>query len=177
MLISFIDVLYGIAIGTGFIAFPKNPLTDMTSSLVFLFTLLISAHDWYEYHTNEKYGEGKMLFYFVIQIFIVLMLNQMFIHASDTTITAWLSYYVIFVSLNVIWNFFLMYENHRSYVISNVLMIAICVVIILNIDLFGRLPLEPKLIVSSIVFLLHFAHLFLVEYVINFLNRLLKKKA
>lgn len=119
MLISFIDVLYGIAIGTGFMSFPENPFTNQLGTVVFLCTLFITAQDWYQYHTNANVvPEKSHLSYFIIQIFVVLALNQMFVHSSKENLVAWLLYLALFGAINIIWNIITPFENHMKYAVS-----------------------------------------------------------
>ena len=64
MLIPFIDILYSLAIGTGFVFFPENPLENIAGTFAYVFTVLITAHDWYEYHDKaELIPKGQELLY------------------------------------------------------------------------------------------------------------------
>lgn len=116
MLIPFIDVLYALAIGTGFMSFPKDPFSNVFGTVVFIYTLFIAAQDWYEYH--DKAGlipEKRRLVYFILQIFVILALNQMFAHSVAPSLVAWLIYGGVFCLLNVVWNIITPFERHLLY--------------------------------------------------------------
>lgn len=120
VLIPFIDVLYALAIGAGFVAFPKNPLADYFGTLVFVYTLLIAAQDWFEYHDKaDMVPEKHRLGYVVLQVFVILALNQMFAHATSDSLVPWLIYAGIFCSLNVVWNVITPFVRHSLYAVTS----------------------------------------------------------
>lgn len=117
MLIPFIDILYSLAIGTGFVFFPENPLENVAGTFAFVFTVLITAHDWYEYHDKvELVPKGQELLYHTWQVFVILALNQMFRHSVAPSLQSWLIYFGIFAILNVVWNAFTEFVNHWLFV-------------------------------------------------------------
>lgn len=116
MLIPFVDILYGLAIGTGFASFPKDPLSDAFGTAVFIYTLFIAAQDWYEYHDKaDLIRQNHRLTYAILQIFVVLVINQMFVHSVSSSLVPWLVYAGIFCVLNVIWNIITPFRNHLLY--------------------------------------------------------------
>lgn len=115
-MIGFIDILYALAIGTGFTNFPKNPIENPLGTSVFIYTLLIAFHDWFEYHDKlPLINEERRYLYYIIQIFVILSLNQMFAHSIDTPLIGWLIYAGIFCLLNVIWNVITPFEKNLLY--------------------------------------------------------------
>ena len=117
MLIPFIDILYSLAIGTGFVYFPENPLQNLAGTVAFVFTLFITAHDWYEYHDKvDIIPKDRILFYHLWQIFVILTLNQMFRHSVTPSLVSWLIYFGVFATLNAIWNGFTQFINHWLFV-------------------------------------------------------------
>lgn len=120
MFVSFIDILYALAIGTGFLKFPEDPLANALGTAVFAYTLLVAAHDWYEYHNNAVYiPDNRLLMYFIIQIFVLLTLNQMFVHSVGPSLVGWLVYAGIFSSLNAGWNAITPFEGHLIYAVGS----------------------------------------------------------
>ena len=168
MLISFIDILYGIAIGTGLAMFPKNPLDDIPSSILFLLTLLIAGHDWYEYHSNEtSTKENQKFTYFFIQIFIVLMLNQMFVHSTNTNINAWLWYFVIFMVLNTAWNLLFEFENHYWYALNSfIIAIIISITTLTSIQNWIATFSNAQLVLGIGLCSIYFSMIYSVDYVV-----------
>lgn len=123
MFIPFIDILYSLAIGTGFVYFPINPLENVPGTVIFLFTLFVAAQDWHEYHDKvDVISKEKLLFYHIWQIFVVLALNQMFRFSAEPSLIPWLAYFGIFAILNAIWNAFTIFLNHWLFVITAVLL-------------------------------------------------------
>ena len=113
MLVSFIDILYSLAIGTGFIYFPENPLENLAGSFTFILTLLIAGHDWYEYHDKaDTIKQRKQLLYHLWQVFVILALNQMFRHSVSVSLVSWTIYFGIFALLNVVWNAYNKFLHH-----------------------------------------------------------------
>jgi uncharacterized membrane protein YvlD (DUF360 family) len=112
----FIDILYALAIGTGFMSFPNNPEKNILGTTLFIYTLFITAHDWYEYHDKVKViPEKRYLMYFIIQIFVILVLNQMFRHSVVYSLISWLAYSGVFCLLNTLWNIITPFERHYLY--------------------------------------------------------------
>lgn len=123
MFIPFIDILYSLAIGIGFDSFPDNPLDNLAGTVAFILTLLIAAHDWYEYHDKASIiPKGQELHYHLFQIFVILTLNQMFRHSVKPTLASWLIYFGIFAVLNVLWNAFTRFTNHWLFVVTTSLL-------------------------------------------------------
>ncbi len=117
MFIPFIDILYSLAIGTGFVYFPENPLNNIAGAFAFMFSLFIAGHDWYEYHDKaEIIPKERELLYHVWQAFVVLVLNQMFRHSVESSLQSWLIYFGIFATLNAVWNAFTKFVNHWLFV-------------------------------------------------------------
>ena len=81
-----------------------------------LYTLFIAAHDWDEYHDKANFiPEERRLMYFILQIFVILVLNQMFRHSVAYSLVAWLVYAGIFCLLNSLWNIITPFEKHYLY--------------------------------------------------------------
>jgi hypothetical protein len=115
--IPFIDILYSLAIGTGFTYFPEFPLQNLPGTVFFIFTLLVAAQDWYEYHDKANIIPKKQeLQYHIWQILVVLALNQMFRHSTAVSLQSWLVYFGIFAILNAFWNAFTRFSNHWLFV-------------------------------------------------------------
>ncbi len=105
LLIDFVDVLYGVAIGAGFARLPVDPRKTWFGLAVFVCTLAIVALDWYEYHFEERdvIDKPPQLVYFGLQLLVVGVFNQMFAIAFDS-LRGWLFYVGCFCVLNSLWN-------------------------------------------------------------------------
>lgn len=131
VLIPFIDVLYALAIGSGFSAFPKNPPKDYFGTVVFIYTLLIAAQDWFEYHDKaDIIPDRHRLGYVVLQIFVILTLNQMFVHATSDSLVPWLVYAGVFCLLNGVWNVFTPFVRHYFYAVTSTCLAVVAFVLV-----------------------------------------------
>ena len=123
VLIPFIDILYSLAIGTGFVYFPENPLENIAGTFTFILTLFIAAHDWYEYHDKaDVVPQDKAGFYHLWQVFVILVLNQMFRHSVTPSLVSWLIYFGVFATLNAVWNAFTRFVDHWLFVATTSLL-------------------------------------------------------
>jgi hypothetical protein len=117
MFLPFIDILYSLAIGIGFDHFPETPLENTAGTAAFMLTLLVAAHDWYEYHDKlDIIPKRQVLRYHLWQVLVILALNQMFRHSVAPSLAAWLIYFSIFAALNAVWNAFTKFVNHWFFV-------------------------------------------------------------
>jgi hypothetical protein len=105
LLIDFVDVLYGVAIGAGFARLSVDPRKNWFGLALFVCTLAIVALDWYEYHFEERdvIDKPPQLAYFGLQLLVVGVFNQMFAIAFDS-LRGWLFYVGCFCILNSLWN-------------------------------------------------------------------------
>jgi hypothetical protein len=140
--LSFIDIIYAVVIGTGFTNFPYNPKANVLGTFMFMYTLFVTAHDWYEYHHKfDRIPQKRRIWYFFIQICVLVVLNQMFKHSTSYSLVMWLSYVCIFCLLNTIWNLITPFENHRLYALTSIILALITLLMVVSYQsIIGFIP-------------------------------------
>jgi hypothetical protein len=153
VLVDFVDVLYGVAIGAGFARLPVDPRRNLFGLAIFGCTLAIVALDWYEYHFEERDVVDKppQLAYFGLQLLVVGVFNQMFNVAFDS-LRGWLVYAGCFCILNTLWNSMVVVSEAREkrrytafairYTVYAIRYLGLALVTIL-IAVFGHLSAGP----------------------------------
>jgi hypothetical protein len=143
MIRPFIDTLYSIAIGIGFTQFPAKPQKNVPAILFFALTLVMAAADWYYYRTFEDFVSSQTEFlYYLLQVITVLILSQMFRHASSRNLRIWICYFIIFVALGAFWNWIVSFSNYGAFLAGNVLLILTNIALLFY---YSRLESSPPL--------------------------------
>ena len=103
--ISFIELLYAVAIGASFAIIPMNPLKNIFGFMVFLFSILFSAYDWYQYHDSlDEIKNGKSFLNFFSTIITTMLLFLMLVHSFDPSLIWWLVFYGLINVIDIGWN-------------------------------------------------------------------------
>lgn len=144
---SFGDILYGVVVGFGFTFFPETPREDPLQAAFFLWTLAVTAQDWYQFHNlfGPQLAEGKAgqvlgRWQFFTQLGAILALYQMFVHTADATPVGWLVWAIIFLVASAWWNFITPYDGHIAFVAIDVGLAGVLAVVVASYPwLAGRL--------------------------------------
>lgn len=112
------DIIFSTVIGYGFTQFPKDPSSDVPSTILFILTLIIGIVDWFGNHYFTKTVKDKYsLLFFIIQILTLLFLTQMFDSTSSQGMQRWFLNMGIYLSLYFFWNILTEFNN-RTFFIS-----------------------------------------------------------
>jgi hypothetical protein len=111
------DIIFSTVLGYGFTQFPKEPFSDISSTLFFLFTLSIGIVDWFGNHYYTKTVKSRFsLIFFIIQILTLLILTQMFDSTDSLSKQTWFLYFGIYLSLYVFWNILTDFNNKTFFI-------------------------------------------------------------
>lgn len=118
--VPFIDILYGLAIGTGFTLFPDDPLRRWQTALIFLTSIWLTVQDWYEYHLDQDRIQGNKLHDPGVHIHMMSVLNTLAIHlmfryAGLEELRNWLLSYGALCLLGSIYNIRVEFKNNKLF--------------------------------------------------------------
>jgi hypothetical protein len=133
---AFIQVLYSVVIAVSFyqvlpdmkghlVFIPPSEWLEFLKTregfkfLLFLFTYIIAAHDWFSYHRNKQIQNDIFMAY-VPQILALLFLSQMFVSATQVHFQAWYIFGFWYTVTNIInWIFYRWNTYKFSVLIKN----------------------------------------------------------
>jgi hypothetical protein len=111
------DIIFSTVLGYGFTQFPKEPFSNISSTLLFLLTLSIGIVDWFGNHYYTKTVKARFsLVFFIFQILTLLILTQMFNSTDSSSIQRWFLNFGIYLSLYIFWNILTDFNNKTFFI-------------------------------------------------------------
>lgn len=148
--ISFIELLYAVAIGASFSVIPTNPADHIFGFIVFIFSIGIAGYDWYQYHDSvDEIKEGASFWNFLLQVIVIMLLSLMLVHSFDSSLFLWLVFWGCIDLIDLFWNITTNFEKKWLYVATSAVQ---CVTIFSTAFLLKTNILSTNLIAFSIVF-------------------------
>lgn len=168
-LVPFIDILYGLAIGTAFTVFPVDPLRRWQTSLVFLTTIWFAVQDWYEYHLDQNRIQDNKLrdpgaHIHMMAILNTLVIHLMFRYAGLEILRSWLLSYGALCLLGSIYNIRVEFKNNKLFALmAFVRAILWSVFAFLLLPLVNRwMPSFEQITILAVVWLVEIIHIILI---------------
>ncbi len=149
--ISFIELLYAVAIGASFSVIPANPLSNIFGFLVFIFSIGVAGYDWYQYHDSiDEIKDGYSFGNFLLQIIVIMLLSLMLVHAFDTSLFWWLIFWGCIDLIDLFWNVTINFEKKWLYVTTSAIQ---CIAIFSMVYLLKTNILMNNFIAFGVVFI------------------------
>jgi hypothetical protein len=115
--LTMIDIMFSTVLGFGFSQFPKNPIYELSSTMLFLLTMSIGITDWFGNHYYSKTVKTKFaLSFFIVQILTLLILSQLFYFSGEEDMKMWFFYLGLYLNLYIIWNLLTTFNNRTFYI-------------------------------------------------------------